>query len=123
MLPWRSLEKREGVLAAVAGTVTLNQDGQEVEYAILTADELDAAQIGYATHVLTGQSLIGSSDGDWQLSWLTIGSDTLCGDPIFVDMADPALPVLTAPHGAGTWRPERLSASFEDFAAKVQRVE
>lgn len=112
----------ETMLAPIAGTVTLEQQGEEVEYEIATPDNLDALQIGYATNALTGQSLVGSGEGDWRATWLTIGSETLCGDPIFVDLADSAMPVLTATHGAGAWQPEQISRSLDDFVAKSRRV-
>ncbi len=44
-----------------------------------------------------------------------IGTDEDLGDPFFVDLAEPELPVLTATHGAGSWDPEPVAPSLEDL--------
>lgn len=77
-------------------------------------DQLAAAQIGYSI-TSNGQSLIDRRQGSWQPSWLVIGFDTLVGDPIFIDTSSPLLPVFTAMHGGGPWKPMLISPSLEHF--------
>lgn len=78
------------------------------------AEALDEAQVGYAVDP-GGQPLGGTGEGEWQPSWLVIGSETLCGDPLFVDLAQAGLPVLTAAHGMGCWEADPIADSAEAF--------
>ena len=59
-------------------------------------------QKGYSVDP-NGKILTGEKDGDWKNSWLVIGYEELCGDPIFVDLNLEHLPVFTAIHGIGSW--------------------
>ena len=60
---------------------------------------------------------------DWQPQWFVIGMETLIGDPVFVDLDDPNLPVFTAMHGMGSWRAVRLAPSLEGFlCGKLERT-
>ncbi len=45
--------------------------------------ELSEGQKGYSVDP-NGKSLVGGKDGDWKNSWLVIGFEELCGDPIFL---------------------------------------
>jgi hypothetical protein len=58
----------------------------------------------------------------WQETWLVIGFDEMCGDPIFVDLAKPEYPVYTAMYGTGQWDPSLVAASFEGFVAALKLV-
>jgi hypothetical protein len=71
-------------------------------------------QLGYSVHP-DGSDLSGSSEGDWQKSWLVVGTDTEVGDPFFVDTSEPSLPVYTAMHGMGEWSAELVSTSLSSF--------
>ena len=51
----------------------------------------------------------------WQPNWLVVGYETLLGDPIFVDLDDPELPVMTAMHDVHPWDPTPLLPSFATF--------
>ncbi len=64
--------------------------------------ELSEGQKGYSIDP-NGKSLVGEKDGDWKNSWLVIGFEELCGDPIFVDLDLEHLPVFTTGHGIGSW--------------------
>lgn len=59
-----------------------------------------------------GTSLTGNKDGDWRSSWLVIGNEELCGDPIFIDTAATGYPVYTAAHGADRCDPVPIAASL-----------
>ena len=68
---------------------------------------LKTNQIGYSV-MDNGESLVGDGEGDWKASWIVIGYETNCGDPIFLDTDQSQHPVYTAMHGAG--KPERDQA-------------
>ena len=52
---------------------------------------------------------------DWMSSWLVIGKEDTCGDPIFVETTKVGLPVFTAKLGMGQWRPLRVADSLAQF--------
>jgi hypothetical protein len=81
---------------------------------LFKTDKLEQAQIGFSVHP-NGETLSGSSEGDWQKSWLVIGEEDLCGDPIFTDLDSEKLPIYTAMHGEGSWEPVLLAESFSNF--------
>ena len=69
-------------------------------FSIVDEASINNLQLGYSVHP-DGSDLSGSNEGDWQKSWIVIGTDTEVGDPFFVDINDPLLPVYTAMHGMG----------------------
>jgi hypothetical protein len=89
---------------------------------IFSESELEDAQIGYSLSD-SGQTLTGEEKGDWKKSWLVIGSEDLCGDPIFVDLNMSELPVFTAAHGEGDWIPVTIASSFEGFVKALEEIE
>jgi hypothetical protein len=78
-------------------------------------------QVGYSVDP-GGQSLAGDNDGDWKESWQVIGYEDLCGDPIFIDVSFAEVPVYTASHGMGEWKPTQISDSFEAFSKSLKIV-
>lgn len=86
---------------------------------LYAAEELDEAQLGYARHP-DGTSLVGSEPGGWRETWVVIGHETACGDPIFVDTSDEAFPVFTAMHGVGEWNPDQVAMSYDAFLQIVE---
>ncbi|WP_308365306.1 MULTISPECIES: hypothetical protein [unclassified Microbulbifer] len=52
-----------------------------------------------------------------------IGRDTLCGDPIFVDLNDRDIPVFTAMHGMGEWQETCISDTYEGFLKSLSKLE
>lgn len=115
--PQRYADGRAQVVALLGdepSTVTTSQDGEDVEYHITSASKLDVGQVGYSV-TPDGDSLIDESGGGWRERWLVIGFEDLTGDPAFVDLAEPALPVFTAIHGIGRWEPLPLAKSLRDF--------
>ncbi|TMP35974.1 hypothetical protein [Pseudoalteromonas rubra] len=83
---------------------------------ISVADESTLArlQIGFSIHP-DGSGLTGTEDGSWYQSWIVIATDSVLGDPFFVDTSDPPMPVYTAMHGEGQWIPEQVSTSLNSF--------
>ncbi len=55
---------------------------------IFSESELEEAQVGYSESD-SGETFRGEKKGDWKKSWLVIGFEDLCGDPIFVDLNVP----------------------------------
>jgi hypothetical protein len=86
---------------------------------LFTPEELEERQVGYSRS-REGKSFCDGRPGSWQPEWLAIGYETGLGDPIFLDTSVPALPVLTAMHGAGSWEPETISLSLQDFATALR---
>ena len=84
-------------------------------------DELPSMQVGYSVSP-TGESLTGDKRGDWLRSWVAIGHEEACGDPIFIDTSEEGFPVYTAMHGEGPWNPERIAVSLEAFGRTLSAV-
>jgi hypothetical protein len=82
---------------------------------------LNRAQIGYAV-TPDGKPLTGTRTGDWRESWFVIGNEILCGDPLFIELNDESLPVSTASHGEGAWKPIRVAPSFTAFAQSLEKI-
>jgi hypothetical protein len=90
--------------------------------AIFSESELAEAQIGYSV-TDSGETIPGEKKGDWKNSWLVIGSEDLCGDPIFVDLNVPEFPVFTAAHGEDQWTPVMIATSFVGFVKALEEIE
>lgn len=88
-------------------------------FALESRDTFEQCQVGYRKHP-DGSDLTGVDDGDWQPAWYVVGRDTTVGDPFFVDVTSSALPVYTAMHGAGSWDPTLVSASFTGFMGSLE---
>jgi hypothetical protein len=78
--------------------------------------ELAALQQGYSI-IPAGQTT------DWRDEWLVIGTEGLCGDPIFIDTNAESFPVYTAAHGMGEWSPQLIASSFQHFIQILQRLQ
>lgn len=94
----------------------VNHLPEEISLGITTirisrAENLEQLQVGYARDP-QGRPLTGEAEGDWKSSWVVIGEDDACGDPIFIDSAQDGFPVYTAMHGQGDWRPVRIASSI-----------
>jgi len=91
----------------------------EVSYGIggiklFSAGELEDGQLGYSV-APDGNSLCSGERGAWQPNWVVIGYETGLGDPLFLDIDLASLPVLTAMHGEGAWKPVLVATSIEAF--------
>ena len=88
---------------------------------IAPPEGLEDAQIGYS-RAPDGADLTGSGDGAWNPSWVVVGYEDQCGDPVFVDTAARDWPVYTAMHGEGTWDALPIAISFDAFLLALARV-
>lgn len=77
--------------------------------------EIESLQVGYSVKP-DGSSLCTGEDGSWQPAWIAIGRETGLGDPIFIDTSSVPLPVYTAMHGEGAWKPSPVATSADAFA-------
>jgi len=75
--------------------------------------EIHLAFVGQLEEAQRGYSSVPGDETMWDPDWVVIGSDDMCGDPIFIDTADEEFPVYTAEHGAGEWRPRLIAFSFQ----------
>ncbi|MGR9246862.1 hypothetical protein [Rhizobium leguminosarum] len=66
--------------------------------------EMEAWQVGFRFHGLTGESLVSTTSGAWQPGWYVIAMNGF-DDPFFIDINESpsGFPVYYAPHGAGRW--------------------
>ncbi len=87
-------------------------------FALEPREGLAQAQIGYSRHP-DGSDLTGSAEGEWRREWRVFGRDTLLGDPFFADVSNERLPVYTAMHGMGQWKPDVVSESLAGFLAAL----
>ena len=97
----------------------------EIGYGGILLYSLDASpreQIGYSIRK-NGESLIGFDDGDWLEGWYVIGRDLSLGDPIFIDLNDPEIPVYTSSHGMGSWTPAFIAPSYPSFLLALGLLE
>jgi len=83
------------------------------------AAEIEHGQVGYSV-ARDGKSLCSRDLGAWRPNWTVIGYETACGDPLFIDTDDSALPVLTAVHGEGAWEPQAVAISIDAFARLLE---
>ena len=74
------------------------------EFVLHAHEDLGVEQVGFS-HDPDGNELEG-----WPPSWLVVGYHKELGDPLIVDLADPAFPLYTAMVGSGSWDPEPVQA-------------
>jgi hypothetical protein len=86
---------------------------------LFRAAEIEQGQVGYSV-APDGKSLCSRDRGAWRPNWTVIGYETACGDPLFIDTDDSALPVLTAIHGEGSWEPQPVAISFDAFVRSLE---
>lgn len=97
-----------------------SHEPSDVGIKVFTLDQMEKGQIGYGCDP-DGRPL----EGGWKAEWLAIGYEELCGDPLFIDTAQPQLPVYTAAHGQGSWAPDLIAPSttvFFEFLNLIKKV-
>lgn len=93
-----------------------------VNFEIFGMDELEEGQIGYRVDA-SGASLISGTEGDWDEDWMVIGHETLCGDPIVMDLGEEGFPVFSLMHGMGSWEGgTAIADSLEAFLQATKMV-
>lgn len=85
---------------------------------LVPSDRLPAAQLGYG---ILPKGVERDTSG-WKKSWLVIGRETLCGDPVFIETKEPVLPVYTAAHGTGFWEPQLIAPSSIAFFELIAQL-
>jgi hypothetical protein len=88
---------------------------------LFTPEEIDYAQTGYSRSA-DGESFCDGKPGSWRPEWITIGHDTLLGDPIILDTSTREFSVMTAIHGEGSWDPEVITGSLAGFGDALREV-
>lgn len=89
---------------------------------LFVPEELEEAQLGYSVGE-AGEDLTGEHAGDWKRDWLVIAYEDSLGEPLFVDLSVPELPVFTAAHGKGVWNPVLVNSSLSGFTEALEAVE
>ena len=115
---------RRRVAELLGGTrlsIVLARGGNDLDIELAAGSELDDYQAGY--HVRQHTESMGMPGVDWQPQWFVIGMETLIGDPVFVDLDDPNLPVFTAMHGMGSWRAVRLAPPAGGLPVRKARAD
>ncbi len=85
-------------------------------------EQSETEQIGYSIAV-NGDPLYGFDEGDWQEGWYVIGRETMCGDPLFIDLNDVGIPVYTSAHGMGDWNETCIAESYDDFEVVLNLID
>jgi hypothetical protein len=80
---------------------------------LMKPSELEEGQVGYSVDP-RGKTLAGDGDGDWRSDWIVIGSESACGDPIFMSIKPP-YQVFTAIHGEDSWDAKLVAPSLDNF--------
>lgn len=88
--------------------------GKRLDIILYSEESSKKEQLGYSIKP-NGEPLYGFDEGDWQEGWYVIGRESLCGDPIFIDLNDPEIPVYTAMHGCGAWNEQLLAPNYNQF--------
>lgn len=73
-----------------------------IGFQLFDLDQLEKGQIGYRIDS-EGNTLVSNEEGSWEETWVVIGYETLCGDPIVVDLGEEGYPVFLLMHGMGSW--------------------
>lgn len=93
-----------------------------VDFEIFSFDELDEYQIGYSID-LNGNSLVTDEADTWDDSWVVIGYETLCGDPIIIELNEAGYPVSRLMHGMGSWNNGTfLADSIKSFLSILKDI-
>jgi len=111
------MESYEAVLNSIKAEVSFGNTTIHVYH----PSKLSSGQIGYSISP-AGEFLVGDKDGDWRKTWLVIGYDETCGDPIFIDTSEEGYPVYTAIVGKGRWDPQRIAVSLVGFAHGLSAI-
>ena len=73
-----------------------------VNIEIFSFEQLDEFQIGYSVDS-DGNSLVSADEDTWDEKWVVIAYETLCGDPIIIELNEDGYPVSLLMHGMDSW--------------------
>lgn len=93
-----------------------------VNLELFSFEQLEEAQIGYLI-TPDGHSLITDEEDSWDANWIVIGYETMCGDPLIIELNEKGYPVSTLIHGIGSWNGGNfLADSLENFLAIMKEI-
>lgn len=73
-----------------------------VNLEIFSFDQLDECQVGFSIDP-DGNSLVTNEEATWNDNWIVIANETLCGDPIIIELNEDGYPVSRLMHGMDNW--------------------
>ncbi len=115
MIPATFLEKR---LSMDYDRVSLGY----MEVYLYDIEELEEVQLPYQLDP-EGKLRASHEPGAWQVNWLVVGMEDLCGDPLFIDTSDDRFPVFSAASGEVEWEAVQIADSWDGFAYALQLVQ
>ena len=73
-------------------------------------------QAGYRFNPISGNCLVSNRNGDWQENWYVFALNS-SDDPFYIDFTqkEVGFPVYFSFHGAGNWKPIKVTATLEQF--------
>ncbi|MGN7478162.1 SMI1/KNR4 family protein [Solibacillus silvestris] len=86
-----------------------------VNFEVFPFEQLAEYQIGYSIDS-DGNSLVTDEKHSWDDYWIVIAYETMCGDPIIIELNENGCPVSILMHGMGSWGAGSfLANSMESF--------
>ncbi|EEM01626.1 hypothetical protein bmyco0003_55110 [Bacillus pseudomycoides] len=73
-----------------------------VNFDIFSFEQLDEFQVGYSIDT-DGNSLVTDEEDTWDANWIVIAYETMCGDPIIIDLNEDGYPISSLMHGMDSW--------------------
>ena len=93
-----------------------------VNIEIFSFEQLDEFQIGYSVDS-DGNSLVSADEDTWDEKWVVIAYETLCGDPIIIELNEDGYPVSLLMHGMDSWdNGSYLADSMESFLNILKEI-
>lgn len=93
-----------------------------VNIEIFSFEQLDEFQIGYSVDP-DGNSLVSDDEDTWDENWVVIAFETLCGDPIIIELNEGGYPVSLLMHGMDSWdNGSYLADSMESFLNILKEI-
>lgn len=110
-------EYQKGEIKRILELIKLECDKVKdyVNIEIFPFEQLDKYQIGYSVDP-SGKSLVTDDEDTWNENWIVIAYETLCGDPIIIELNEDKYPVSLLMHGMDSWdNGIYLADSMESF--------
>ena len=93
-----------------------------VNIEIFSFEQLDEFQIGYSIDP-DGNSLVSDDEDTWDENWIVIAYETLCGDPVIIELNEDGYPVSLLMHGMDSWdNGSYLADSMESFLNILKEI-
>lgn len=58
-----------------------------MNFDVCSFEQLDEFQVGYSIDT-DGNSLVTDEEDTWDANWIVIAYETMCGDPIIIDLSE-----------------------------------